>query len=101
MAKTLDDLLAKRPVDADRVAEHEAAMRSAVRAYRLRELREDSSLTQTDVARELSVSQKRVSKIEHGDIERTQVNTLRRYAEAVGGTLRVEVRVGDTSYQIA
>lgn len=101
MAKTLDDLLAKRSVDPEKVAAHEARMRAEVRAYRLRELREAYNLTQTDVARELAVSQKRVSKIEHGDIEHTQVDTLRRYVEAVGGTLRVEVQVGDESYQIA
>jgi len=42
-----------------------------------------------------------VSRIEHGDIERTQIDTLRRYAEAVGGTLRVEVEIGGETFQIA
>lgn len=101
VATTLDDLLAQRPVDPHKVSEVEARMRAEVRAYRLRELREASSLTQTDVAHELSVSQKRVSMIEAGDVERTQVDTLRRYVEAIGGTLRVEVQVGDETYQIA
>ena len=101
MAKTLDELIAKRPVDPEKVAAHEAQMRAEVRAYRLRELREAYGLTQTDVAGELSVSQRRVSRIEHGDVERTQVDTLRRYAEAVGEPLRVEVLVGDETYQIA
>ena len=40
-----------------------------------------------------------------GDRARTvdfpKVDTLRRYADALGGTLRVEVKVGDETYQIA
>ena len=47
------------------------------------------------------VSQNRVSRIEHGDIERAQVDTLRKYVEALGGTLHVEVEYGDERIQIA
>jgi hypothetical protein len=43
----------------------------------------------------------RVSNIEHGDLERVQIDTLRRYVEAVGGALRVEVELGDERFQIA
>jgi hypothetical protein len=39
--------------------------------------------------------------IEHGDFERVQIGTLRRYVEAVGGALRVEVELGDKRFQIA
>ena len=39
--------------------------------------------------------------IEHGDLERVQIDTLRRYVEAVGGALRVEVELGDERFQIA
>ena len=41
------------------------------------------------------VNQNRVSRIEHGDIERARLDTLRKYVEAVGGELRVEVIIGD------
>jgi predicted transcriptional regulator len=101
MAKTLNDLRKERPGNPAAVAAHKARMLAEVRAYRLRELREQCARTQVEVAHELDVSQKRVSKIEHGDIERTQVDTLRRYVEALGGELRIEVKVGDTAYQIA
>lgn len=101
MAKTLDEMLAKRPVDPAVLTEHRNRMLSEVRAYRLRQLREQLNLTQTDVAALLSVSQKRVSRIERGDIEHAQVDTLRRYAEALGGTLRVEIAIGDEAYQVA
>src|SRR3546814_10264986 len=64
-------------------------MLAEVRAYKLRELREMMALTQTDVAETLSVSQKRVSEIERGQVDFTKVDTLRRYADALGGSLKV------------
>lgn len=101
MTKTLDKLLQERPVDRVEVDAQKRRMLEEVRAYRLRELREASDLTQVALAVRLNVSQNRVSRIEHGDIERTQVDTLRKYVEAVGGHLRVEVELGDERIQIA
>jgi DNA-binding transcriptional regulator YiaG len=101
MAKSLDDLLSKRPADRVAVDAHKKRMLDEVRAYRLRELREASELTQVELAALLQVSQNRVSRLEHGDIERVQVDTLRKYVEAVGGHLRVEVELGDERIQIA
>lgn len=101
MAKTLEEYMAKRPGRPDVQTRHMERMLAEVRAYRLRELREMMAMTQTDVAETLEISQKRVSEIERGDVERTKVDTLRRYADALGGTLRVEVQVGDETYQIA
>lgn len=101
MAKSLEDMLAKLPADRAAVDAHKKQLLEEVRAYRLRELREASELTQVELAERLRVSQNRVSRIEHGDIERTQVDTLRKYVEAVGGRLRVEVELGDERIQIA
>lgn len=101
MIKTLEEMHAKRPVDRDAVDAHKKRMLDEVRAYRLRELRETSNLTQIDLAARLQVSQNRVSRIERGDIERAQVDTLRKYVEAVGGQLRVEVEIGEKRFQIA
>lgn len=101
MSKTLEKLLTERPVDRSTVDRHKKRMLDEVRAYRLRELREASNLTQVELASRLDVSQNRVSRIEHGDIERVQVDTLRKYVEAVGGRLRVEVELGDERIQIA
>lgn len=50
VAKSLDDLLAKRPADRKKVAAHEARMRAKVRAHRLLEIREAHSPTQSQVA---------------------------------------------------
>ncbi|MGX1161300.1 helix-turn-helix protein [Arthrobacter sp. SLBN-100] len=101
MAKSMEELLAKRPVDRAAVNAHKKRMLDEVRAYRLRELREASELTQVELAGRLHVSQNRVSRIEHGDIDRAQVDTLRKYVEALGGRLRVEVELGDQRIQIA
>ena len=101
MSKTIEDVLAKRPADRGAVDANKKRLLEEVRAYRLRELREASDLTQVELAGRLHVSQNRISRIEHGDIERAQVDTLRKYIEAVGGTLRVEVQLGDERIQIA
>ena len=101
MAKTLEELLAARPVDRDAVEKHKRRMLDEVHAFRLRELRENMNLTQVELAERLQVSQNRVSRLEGGDIERSQVDTLRRYVEAVGGRLRVEAEFGDERIQIA
>lgn len=101
MAKSMEELLADRPVDRVAVDAHKKRMLDEVRAYRLRELREASELTQVELAGRLHVSQNRVSRIEHGDIDRAQVDTLRKYVEALGGRLRVEVELGDERIQIA
>jgi transcriptional regulator with XRE-family HTH domain len=76
-------------------------MRDEIGSYRLREIRESLSITQVELAERLNVSQNRVSRIEHGDIYRAQLDTLRRYVEAVGGTLRVEIVIGDDQILIA
>lgn len=94
-------MLAKRPVDRGAVDAHKERMLGEVRAHRLRELREAAALTQAELAGLLKVSQNRISRLEHGQVERTQVDTLRRYVEAVGGHLRVEVEFGDERIRIA
>jgi Helix-turn-helix domain len=48
----------------------------------------------------MDVSQVRVSQIENGDIDRTEVGTLRSYVEALGGRLRIVAEIGDTAVTI-
>ena len=45
MTKSLDDMVAKRPVDRGKVDAHKKEMLEGVRSYRLRELREKLDLT--------------------------------------------------------
>jgi transcriptional regulator with XRE-family HTH domain len=98
MSRTLAEQLQHRPVDGERVSAIEAELRRKIRATRLKELRASLAVTQTALAEQLSVSQNRVSQIERGNIERTQVETLRRYIEALGGELIVEARFGSEFY---
>ena len=89
------------PSDPTVIAAIMKKMRAEVRAYKLRELREALELTQVELAAKIDVSQNRISRIEHGDIEKSQVDTLRKYVEAVGGTLRLEVEIGDNRFTLA
>jgi predicted XRE-type DNA-binding protein len=102
MPKTLDERLAAlSPERRAKVAEHRRRMLAEVGAWRLRELREQRLLSQAEVADSVRVSQRRISGIESGDVEKTQVGTLRRYAQAVGGELRVEVQTDGDRFPIA
>ena len=90
-----------RPFDREQVARLAEDMRKEVRLYRLRELREQAKLTQQAMAQELHVSQNSVSKLERGNIDHSQMRTLKKYVETLGGSLKVEATFGDTSYRIS
>jgi len=57
--------------------------------YRLAQTRKQRGLTQAEVARAMGVSQARVSRMEHGDVERMQVESIAAYVAAIGGHLRL------------
>lgn len=97
----LNDLAKRRQPNREAVEAQKKRMLAQTRAYRLREIREQFDMTQVELAHQLDVSQNRVSAIERGDIDKTQVDTLRRYVEALGGQLEVAVSFGDESYKIA
>ncbi len=101
MVLTPEQLLAKRPVDRERVDAQKDRMLSEVRAYRLRELREQLGLTQEQLAQRIGVGQRQVSKIESGDLDSARVGTIRKYLEAVGGELAIEYVDGDRRLQVA
>lgn len=82
-------------LDEERMLEHKARSIAELRAHKLAEIRSRFGLRQEDVAKRLKVSQSRVSRIEHGDVEQSQVSTLRAYAQALGGDLEIHLRVGD------
>ena len=75
-------------------------MLAEVRAYRLPELREMLAMTNTTWLPSCSQSEASLGD-RRGPLDLTKIDTLRRYADALGGTLRVEVKVGDETYQIA
>jgi predicted XRE-type DNA-binding protein len=68
------------------------------RAYRLAEVRRRQHTTQVEVARVMGVTQARVSRIEKGQLARSEVDTLAAYVQALGGTLKIIADFGDESY---
>lgn len=94
-AKTWREVRAARPADERRVAAHRARMDAEVRAYRLREVREDQGLTQVELAERMHVTQPTVSQLEGGEIDRAGLSTIKAYVEALGGTVEVIADFGD------
>lgn len=82
----------------ERMAARERS-RAALRGAQLAQLRKNIGLTQTQVAGMMGVSQARVSQIEHGRV--TEVDAIRGYVEALGGTVDVVARVGDWTVKVA
>jgi predicted XRE-type DNA-binding protein len=76
-------------------------LRGEIHAWRLAELRRSLSLTQRDVAEEMGTSEPRVSQVEHTEVDRATVATVRAYVEALGGRLRLVADFGDDLIQIA
>jgi DNA-binding XRE family transcriptional regulator len=82
-------------LDEASVAEERRRLRAEVRAHRLAEIRESSGLNQTDLADRLGVSQSRVSRIERGDMDHTEIATVRAYVGALGGEVEIVAKFGD------
>lgn len=101
MPMDLDEVLAQRPVDRERVDVHKARMLSELRRQRLRELREAAGLTQRGMAASIGVGQRQISKIEHGQLDEVKLGTLRKYIDAIGGELAIEHVAGDRRTRIA
>lgn len=100
MAMKLNDFVTEHPVNREKVEAHKEHMLAEVRAYRLRELREEAGQTQQQLADRIGVSQRQVSKIEHGDLDNTKVGAIRGHLEAVGGGLSLEYVAGDSRVQV-
>lgn len=65
----------------------------------LRALREAVGLTQEELAKRVDVTQSQLSKLERRDDHR--ISTLRRYVEALGGTLEICAIVGGKRIKLA
>lgn len=100
MARTWGEVkaeaLASGLIDEERVAAARERTLDALRAYRLAEIRRAHRLTQKALAAGMKVSQARVSTIERGRLDKTELGTLQAYVEALGGHLKVVAEFGDT-----
>ena len=91
MPMTIAEFLEVHPVDREQVDAHKKRMLAKIRAYRLRELRKQAGLTQAQLADRIGVRQRQISKIECGEFEDLKSSSIRRYLEAVGGNLPIDV----------
>lgn len=89
------EAVASGRLDRARVAVRTRRMLAEVRAYRLVEMRETLGLSQSDVATMLGVSRLRVSRIERGDMDHTEIATVRAYVGALGGEVEIVAKFGD------
>lgn len=85
MAKKFSDI--RKPETPERRARIEAKKKEMLAEVRLQDLRRARSMSQVMLAEAMDVAQSEVSKIER----RTDVyvGTIRRYLEAMGGSLRI------------
>ncbi|CAO5165646.1 putative antitoxin HigA2 [Frankia sp. AiPs1] len=95
MVSTWVDFRARRPPRKDEVAGHRARLDAEVRAYRLKEIREEQGLTQTELAERMHVKQPSVSDLERGALDRAGLSTIRAYVEALGGKVEIVADFGD------
>lgn len=100
MTRTWTDVRAKRPPREERVAEHRRRLDSEVRAYRLKEVREEQGLTQVELAERMHVKQPSVSALESGEIDRAGLATIKAYVEALGGEVEIIADFGDRKVRL-
>jgi predicted transcriptional regulator len=82
-------------LDEQRIEALKAKLRAEVRAHRLAEIRQAYGLDQSALAERLKVSQSRISRIERGELDHTEISTVRSYIEALGGEVEIVARFGD------
>jgi predicted transcriptional regulator len=88
-------------LDEARIGALGAAMRAEARAHRLAEIRRAYGLDQTELAERIGVSQSRISRIERGDLDRSEIATVRSYVEALGGRIEIVAKFGDERITVA
>ncbi|WP_112248324.1 helix-turn-helix domain-containing protein [Kribbella monticola] len=93
-----------KEVRAERIATPEAEarvsalkeeVRAEQRAYRLAEVRKQHGMTQLQLAESLHITQAAVSSIERGELSRSELSTIRKYVEALGGKVEIVANFGD------
>ena len=85
--------LKTRKLGPERVAKINAAARAEHIALTLRQLREEAGLTQIEMAELADLTQSALSRIERR--EDNQVETVRKYIEALGGKLELVAVIGN------
>lgn len=95
MARTLDQILANEKPEV--VAKAEQLATEMLLNIHLAELRERMNLTQGDIALSLGIKQPTVSDMEKPGRD-MKLSTLKRYVEASGGKLRLDIELPDGTH---
>ncbi|GKX56067.1 transcriptional regulator [Leminorella grimontii] len=95
MGRTLEQLLADEKPSV--VAEAQAMAKDILLNIHLAELRERVQKTQVEMAQELGIKQPTVAGMEKPGRD-LKLSTLKRYVEAAGGKLRLDVELPDGSH---
>ncbi len=95
MAKPLNQLLEKVNPDVVKAAEQRAE--KEILELKIAMLREQLELSQVDMAKRLGISQPSVANLEKRGAE-IKLSSLKRYVEAMGGKLSLDVQLPDGSH---
>ena len=85
----LNAYLEKRGIDERQMRIARERTQAVIDAYNLREARKACNMTQVQLAAAMGVSQNRISRMENGEIGSMSLDSIRRYVEAIGGTLSI------------
>ncbi len=85
----------KTPEDEVALAAYREEALAEIWGYQLAEMRRQRGLTQEALAEQLQITQTAVSEIERGELARSELSTIRKYVEALGGRLEVIAEFGD------
>lgn len=98
MARTLNDVRAKRPLSPDSRKHVDDIKRAMQLEIALADLRELRGATQTQLADTLATSRPNVGRIEK-ELD-VRVSTLERYVEALGGKLEIHAVFDDADIKL-
>lgn len=97
---SLKSLEKKLKIDKKKALKMANLMIAISNAYRLAEIRNYKGLTQNSVAIDLGIDQSYVSRIENGNLSKTEIGTLQAYIEALGGKLEIFARIDDKCFKL-
>lgn len=97
---TLKELQKKRPVNQRQVRKNAKEIIRISREYQLAELRKTLEIRQVDLADDLGIDQSNISRLETGDLMRTELGTISAYVEALGCKLQINVIKGNEVLQL-
>ncbi len=95
-AGTLQEIRARRGLTEEDLAPYIRETRLYMDGYALGEVRRALNVTQRELAKRIGVSQNRISKIEKGQFDKTQLGTIQKYIEALGGRITLDATFADT-----